>query len=110
MTRSLVAPRERRRAARAVREWPVEIKNGSGKMWRGTSVDTSTAGMRVRVAKPLELRGFMFISFDPGDPVGPFWTTFSLVREVVPGAEYGIRFLDLPPKNVERLERLVSLG
>ncbi|MBI3628362.1 MAG: PilZ domain-containing protein [Candidatus Rokubacteria bacterium] len=81
----------------------MEIKNGSGKMWRGTSVDVSTTGMRVRVDTPLELRGFMFISFHPGDSVGPFWTKFSLVREVVPGREYGIRFLDLPPKNVERL-------
>jgi hypothetical protein len=108
MSQSLVGPRERRRAARAVREWPVEIKNGSGKMWRGASVDVSTTGMRVRVGKPLVLRGFMFVSFDPGDSVGPFWTNFSLVREVVPGAEYGIRFLDLPPKNVERLKRLLA--
>jgi c-di-GMP-binding flagellar brake protein YcgR len=108
MTQSPTVPQERRRAARAPREWPVEIKNGVGKMWRGTSVDISTAGMRVRIDKALELRGFMFVSFDPGDSVGPFWTRFSLVREVVPSAEYGIRFLDLPPKNVERLQRLVA--
>ncbi len=64
--------------------------------------------MRVRVDKPLELRGFMFIAFDPGDSIGPFWTRFSLVREIVPEREYGIRFLDLPPQNVERLSRLLA--
>lgn len=99
---------ERRRGARAFRQWPVEIKNSAGRLWRGTSIDISTTGMRVQVDRAIELRGFMFIAFDPGDAIGPFWTRFSLVREIVPAAEYGIRFLDLPPQNVDRLARLVA--
>jgi hypothetical protein len=100
--------REKRRAPRAPRQWPVEIRNGAGRLWRGTGVDISTVGMRVRLEEPLELRGFMFISFDPGDSIGPIWTRFSLVREIVPSTEYAIRFLDLPPQNIERLARLLA--
>ena len=100
--------RERRQAPRGTKEWPVEVKNGAGRISRGTSINVSTRGMRMAVDKPIELRGFMFIAFDPADSVGPFWTRFSLVREILPGKEYGIRFLDLPAQNVERLKRLVE--
>ncbi|MBI3628874.1 MAG: PilZ domain-containing protein [Planctomycetes bacterium] len=89
------------------RGWPVEIKNGVGKTWRGRAVDVSTKGMRVCVGEALELRGFMFIAFTPGDAIGPVWTRFSLVREIGVG-EYAIRFLDLPPMNIERLGRLLG--
>ncbi len=99
--------RDRRRAPRVSREWPVEIKNAVGKTWRGRSVDVSTTGMRVCVGEALELRGFMFIAFTPGDAIGPVWTRFSLVREIGVG-EYAIRFLDLPPMNIERLGKLLA--
>lgn len=100
--------RERRSAARAGRQWPIEIKNGSGRLWRGTTVDVSTSGMRLRTEHPIEVRGFMFIFFDPADSIGPFWTRFSLVRQELPAKEYGIRFLDLPKQNIERLAKLVA--
>lgn len=114
MMRSQVeaAGSERRRAARALRQWPVEIRNGSGRMWQGTSVDISTTGMRVRINRPLEVRWFMlitFYSFDPGGSVGPFWTRFSLVREIVASREYGIQFLDLPRRDIDRLQTLLAL-
>ena len=102
---------ERRRAARALRQWPVEIRNGSGRMWQGTSVDISTTGMRVRTDKPLEVRWFMlitFYSFGPGDSVGPFWARFSLVREIVASREYGIQFQDLPQQDIDRLRTLLA--
>jgi hypothetical protein len=98
---------DKRRTARAPRQWPVEIRSPSGRTWRGTTIDISTTGMRVRVDRPLP-SGDMFLSFDPGDKVGPFWTRFAIVREIVPRTEYAIRFLDLPPLNVERLTRLVA--
>lgn len=98
---------ERRRSPRARRPWPLEVKNGSGKLWRGRSVDVSAGGMRFQIdPPPLEVRGFMFIAFDPADSVGPLWTRFWVVRQIAPG-EYAVRFLDLPPKNVERLNQLI---
>ena len=104
----MTAPtRDRRQAARVPKSWPAEIKNSSGKLWRGRSVDVSPGSMRVRVDRPLELRGVMFVAFDPGDGIGPMWTSFSLVRDGGAG-EYALRFLDLPAKNIERLNRLLA--
>lgn len=70
-------------------------------------MDVSAGGMRFQIdPPPLEVRGFMFIAFDPTDSVGPLWTRFWVVRQIAPG-EYAVRFLDLPPKNVERLNQLI---
>jgi len=102
------ATRERRSAPRIDREWFIEIKNATGPQWRGHSVNVSSTGMRVRVDRALDVRGFMFVTLYPGDNgVCPIWARFSLVRQVVP-REYGIRFLDLPLKYVERLQTLTA--
>lgn len=98
--------RERRRAPRVLREWSVEIKNAAG-VWRGTSVDVSTGGMRVRLDRPLIPRRLMFISFEPGDSLAGFWTPFSLVRENPPAGEYAIHFVDLPQQQAGKLGRLL---
>jgi hypothetical protein len=104
----MTARRERRRTTRGARDWPVEINNNSGRRWTGRSIDLSTLGMRLRVdSPPIEVRGQMYVSFDPQDGVGPFWTACSIVRTIGKG-EYGIRFLDLPPKAIERLKRLLD--
>jgi hypothetical protein len=105
----MMPPRERRRAPRVARDWSVEIKNGSARRWAGRSVDVSTSGMRLRIeTPPIEIRGLMFISFDPCDQIGPFWTGFSLVRDIGE-CQYAIKYLDLPAKAIERLARLLDV-
>lgn len=107
LLRKIAPSRERRRAPRSPREWAIEIKNAAG-VWRGTSVDVSTVGMRVRVDKPLEPRRLMFISLNPGDPASSVWSSFSLVRQATSG-EYGIRFVDLSERDLARLTRLLAV-
>jgi c-di-GMP-binding flagellar brake protein YcgR len=102
-----IAIRDRRRAPRSLRHWWVEIRSGVGRIWRGRSVDISTAGMRVRLDQPLAVRGVMFVSFDSEDRIGPFWTRFSVVREAGTN-EYGLRFLDMPPLATDRLRGVIE--
>jgi hypothetical protein len=99
--------RERRAAPRFRRQWRIEIKTGAG-VWRGTSVDVSTLGMRVRVDKPIEPRRLMFVSLEADGAGGVIWSPVSLVREVS-SAEYGIRFVDLSERELARLTRLLAL-
>ena len=97
---------ERRRAARASCQRPVEVRSRSGPLGNGQTVDLSVSGMRVRFAQPIDLRWHTVILLDPGDSLGPIVTRFALVREIVPSREYAIRFLDLYPQDVHRLGRL----
>src|SRR5216684_9303578 len=48
--------RERRRAARASRQWAVEVGSRPERVWSGRTVDVSISGMRIRFDEPLELR------------------------------------------------------
>jgi hypothetical protein len=105
------APRtkERRRAPRALREWPVEVGSRPGRIWTGRSVDIGLSGMRVRFDEPVDLRWrSSVIVLDPASPLGPIVTRFAVVREIVPSREYAIRFLDLFPQSVERLSQSVA--
>jgi hypothetical protein len=97
---------ERRRAARASCQRPVEVRSRSGPLGNGQTVDLSVSGMRVRFAQPIDLRWHTVMLLDPGDSLGPIVTRFALVREIVPSREYAIRFLDLYPRDVYRLSRL----
>jgi len=97
---------ERRRAARAACQRPVEVRSRRGRPGNGQTVDLSVSGMRVRFAQPIDLRWHTVILLDPGDSLGPIVTRFALVREIVPSREYAIRFLDLYPQDVQRLSRL----
>ncbi len=99
--------RERRAAPRFRRQWRIEIKTGAG-VWRGTCVDVSTLGMRVRLDKALEPRRLMFVSLEADAAGGVIWSPVSLVREVS-SAEYGIRFVDLSERELARLTRLLAL-
>jgi PilZ domain len=107
MAETRAAFRERRRARRVSREWPVEIKNGAG-IWRGTSVDVSKIGMRVRVDKRLEVRRLMLVSFGPDGSPSPLWARFSFVREIAASNEYGISFVDISQRDVTRLGELLA--
>jgi PilZ domain len=100
--------RERRRAPRALRQWPVEVGSRPGRIWTGRSVDIGLSGMRIRFDEPLDLRWRTVITLDPANPLGPIVTRFALVREIVPSREYAIRFLDLFPQSVERLSQSVA--
>jgi hypothetical protein len=99
---------ERRRAARASCQRPVEVRSRSGPLGNGQTVDLSVSGMRVRFAQPIDLRWHTVLLLDPGDSLGPIVTRFALVREIVPSREYAIRFLDLYPQDVHRLGRLLA--
>jgi len=97
---------ERRRAARASCQRPVEVRSRSGRLGNGQTVDVSLSGMRIRFAQPIDLRWHTVMLLDPGDSLGPIVTRFALVREIVASREYAIRFLDLYPQDVHRLSRL----
>jgi PilZ domain-containing protein len=99
---------ERRRATRAMREWPVEVGSRPQRVWSGRTVNVSVSGMRVRFDKPLELRWRSVLFLDPGNSLGPIAIRYALVREITPSREYAIRFLDLHPQSVDRLEQLLA--
>jgi len=100
---------EKRRAARASREWSVEVGSRTERVRRGRTIDISISGMRVRFDDPLELRWRNVISLDPGNSLGPIVVRFALVREIVPSREYAVRFLDLQPRYVRRLSPSLAL-
>lgn len=102
------ASAERRRAVRAVRQWPVEVGSRPERVWSGRTVDVSISGMRIRFDEPLELRWRSVLSLDPGNSVGPIVIRFSLVREISPSQEYAIRLLDVYPHYINRLKPLLA--
>ena len=99
---------ERRRAARASRQWAVEVGNRPERVWSGRTVDVSVSGMRIRFDEPLELRWRSVLSLDPGNSLDPIAIRFSLVREISPSREYAIRVLDVYPQYVSRLTRFLA--
>jgi hypothetical protein len=99
---------ERRRAARAARQWAVEVGSRTERVWSGRTVDVSVSGMRIRFDEPLELRWRSVLSLDPGDSLDPVVIRFALVREIRPSREYAIRVLDAYPQYVSRLRQFLA--
>jgi hypothetical protein len=99
--------RERRRSARASRQWAVEVGRRPERVWGGRTVDVSISGMRIRFDEPLELRWRSVLSLDPGNSLDPIAIRFSLVREISPAREYAIRVLDVYPQYVSRLRQFL---
>lgn len=96
--------RERRRAARARIEVPVRVIEDSGAEWRGTSVDLSPFGIKVRSAT--EPGGpTVTISFELGDD-GPPVVSRALVLRHTDG--YAFYFVNLSSDDFRRITDAVE--
>lgn len=101
------ATRELRRAPRILAGWDVTLTDGAGRRWRGTAIDVSPQGMRVKLRRRLDPHRFLLLSFTPPDGEGPLWVDVRIVRQYS-DAVYGVQFLNLSSVAQKRLAPLIE--